>query len=256
MKITLKSLAGMIDSTLLKNEASEDELRDLCAFAKDNDIFAVCVYPEQMDFVFSLIKKSKVRLDGVAGFPHGTDSSGDKWRQAEQRIQAGADEIDMVMNIGMFLDKRYNSVINDIQEVVLAARNTKMRRKQNKPVLVKVIIESAALEDEEKRLSLEPGILIKDASKIIADADADFVKTSTGMHESGGVRENHVKWIKSVLRPGVKVKAAGGIKTWDHVNSLLHEGADRFGTSSAKVILDELRKVLEQEKKEFVEISD
>jgi len=253
MKVTIKSLAQMIDSTLLKHDTPDHELQDLCAFAIDRDICSVCVYPGNMSIVYEYIEHTTVRLDAVAGFPFGTDSTKEKFRQAEERIMSGADEIDMVMNIGWFLEKRYKQVKSDINDVVAAAKNTPLRRHIIGTAIVKVIIESAALEDEEKRLKIPQENLIKDAAHIVADAGGDFVKTSTGMHKSGGVRENHVALIRSVIPPRVSVKAAGGIRTWEHTKKFLIEGAGRFGTSTAKDIITGFEAALENDGKDYIE---
>jgi len=242
----VKSICGMIDSTLLDHYAPPARLRELCDFAVENEVCAVCVYPEHMHAVFEYIGDSGVRLDAVAGFPHGTESTKDKCTQAEQRIRAGADEIDMVMNLKMFFDKQFSRVADDIRAVVETAKGTQMQRDIIDIPVVKVIIESAVLEDEEKRLGRPEGVFIKDAAMIVADAGADYVKTSTGMHKSGGVRDGHVALIRSVIPGSVRVKAAGGIRTWEHVGRLLKEGAERFGTSSAKTIIDGFRENAEE----------
>jgi len=254
MKITPKILAGMIDSTLLKHDAAESELAALCAHAVDREMRAVCVYPEHMEYVFSRIEPAPVRLDAVAGFPDGNDPTREKQRQAEQRIAAGADEVDMVMNVGWFLGKRYRQAFDDIRGVSDTVHDAEPRRMLTGTPVLKVIIESAVLEDEEKRQRLPFGALIRDAAVIAADAGADFVKTSTGMHAAGGVRDNHVAVIASAVPAGVLVKAAGGVRSWDHVRRLLKEGAARFGTSSAGRILEELCGALEREKREYFEI--
>ncbi len=240
MKITSMMLAGRIDSTLLKPEASRAELSSLCENAVKWSIGAVCVYPEHMAFVMEQIFNTSIRLDAVAGFPEGTEPTKEKCLQTEDRIKQGADEVDMVMNLDWFLDKRFAKVRSDIEEVVNATNNVELKRNiLDKPV-IKVIIETSLLEAEAKRLDLAEGSLIRDASKIVVDAGADFVKTSTGMRKEGGVKEGHVSFIKKVIPQSVGIKAAGGIRSWEQVQNLIEEGADRFGTSSAKNILEEL----------------
>ncbi|MFC1728816.1 deoxyribose-phosphate aldolase [candidate division KSB1 bacterium] len=251
-RITVSIIASMVDSTLLKKDASVNEIQRMCGHAVNNGVGAICVYPEHMHAAYDQIEETPVKLIGVVGFPHGTGSIKDKCLSAERRMLDGADELDMVMNLELFLDRRYKPVLRDIEAVIDAARSNPSRRGLADKTVVKVIIESALLEDEGKRLDLPDGILINDAAKIVGDAGGDFVKTSTGMHPSGGVRKGHVALIKSVISGEVGVKASGGIRTWDHVKELLIEGAMRFGTSSAEIILEELAREIGDEA--FIEL--
>lgn len=238
MNIDAKTLCGMIDSTLLDHFAGQSDLVKLCGHALENSVGAVCVYPEHQEFVLNLIYHSDIKLDAVAGFPTGTDTPKEKYEQAAQRMAEGADEVDMVMNLGWFLDGEFKKVVDDIRQVVDAVHNSPVDRRFRETPVVKVIIESAVLEDQEKKLGKPDGSLIQDAAKAVVDAGADFVKTSTGMHQSGGVRDGHVALIRAVVSPETGVKAAGGIRTWEHVQKLLDEGANRFGTSAAEAIID------------------
>ncbi|MCP4723505.1 MAG: deoxyribose-phosphate aldolase [bacterium] len=241
MKLKDKELAVLMDSTLLDHSSSVSAIENLSVEAVENEFCCVCVYPEQVTVVYDNIFDTNVFAAAAVGFPDGSIPAREKCSQTEFSIQNGADEIDMIMNLGWFFDKKYINVLQDIRAVVDASQSTEMKRKLVSKPVVKVIIETAELREEERRLGLIEGNLIKAASDIAAEAGADFVKTSTGMSPLGGVKENDVSIIRSVVKEELKIKAAGGIKTWDHVLDLLKEGVDRIGTSSAAVIMADFR---------------
>lgn len=242
MKFDKSSLAGIIDSTLLRKGVTKEDIIQLCDDALMYQFYAVCVPPEHINFTLTRIFDTPVRVVSVVGFPYGTETTLAKCRQAEHVIKNGADEIDMVMNIDWFLNGNYNGVTEDISDTVAAAKSAGCRRFLTDVHVVKVIIETAFLREEERKNNFTEGYLIQKASELIAEARADFVKTSTGMHRAGGVQKNDVALIKSVVPESVKVKAAGGIKTWRDIEKLLKEGVDRIGTSSAVDIIVDFSK--------------
>lgn len=237
MNLNNNALAGMIDSTLLNSDCTGDDITRLCSYADEHGLFAVCVPPSFVSHSFQCLQDSPVRIVSVVSFPYGSDSTYTKCMQAEQIVKEGADEIDLVMNIDEFLQENYKTVSNDIRNTVIAAKSQNMRRFLTDVTVVKVIIETAQLRQAEKDQNRETGELIRKASEIVADAQADFVKTSTGLHPAGGVRDNDVSLIKSAIPASVGVKAAGGIKTLKHCENLIKESVDRIGTSSAAAIL-------------------
>lgn len=237
MVIDKRSLANIIDSTLLRKGVTKEDIIQLCDDALMHQFYAVSVSPEHVNFALSRIFDTSVRVVSVVGFPYGTENTLTKCRQAELVIKDGADEIDMVMNIDWFLNGNYKGVTEDILNTVIAAKSTSRRRFLTDVAPVKVIIETALLREEERKNNFTEGYLIQKASELIVKAQADFVKTSTGMHPSGGVQKNDVALIKSVVPESVKVKAAGGIKTRKHVTQLLEERVNRIGTSSAVDII-------------------
>ena len=239
MVIDKRSIANIIDSTLLSEGATQEDIIRLCDDALMHRFYAVCVPPEYVNFTHTRIFDTSVRVVSVTGFPYGTENTLVKCRQAEQLIKEGADEIDMVMNIDWFINGNYKGVTEDILETVKAAKITDRRRFLKDVAVVKVIIETALLREEERKNNFTEGYLIQKASELIVKAQADFVKTSTGTHPAGGVQKNDVALIKSVVPESVKVKAAGGIKTRKHVAQLLKEGVNRIGTSSAVDIINE-----------------
>ncbi|KPK93563.1 hypothetical protein AMJ80_05875 [bacterium SM23_31] len=239
MNIDRQFLAGIIDSTFLREGAKIEDIIQLCDDALMHQFYAVCVPPKYVNFALSRICDTSVRLVSVVGFPFGTESTIIKCRRAEQVIKNGADEIDMVMNIDWFLNGKYKDVTEDIANTVTTAKNISCRRFPAGTAVVKVIIETALLREEERKNNFTGGYLIRKASELVVETGADYVKTSTGMHPTGGVQPNDVAIIKSIIPEPVKVKAAGGIKTWKNVEQLLKEGVDRIGTSSAVAIIDD-----------------
>ena len=242
MKIDKGTLAGIFDSTLLREGITGEEIAKLCKNAISQNFFAVCVPPEFVRHAYEHVKDSPVRVVSVVSFPSGADPTLVKCSQAEKIVKDGADEIDMVMNIKRFLAGKYNEVYEDILNTVIAAKSTNSRRFLVDVTVVKVIIETSQLRMSEIESGHTEGFLIQKASEIAAKAQVDFVKTSTGLHKAGGVRVTDVSLIKQVIPESVKVKAAGGVKTLKQVIELMEEGVDRIGTSSAGQIMSELEK--------------
>lgn len=217
--ITDKGLARMIDHTLLKPEATEDEIKVLCEEARKYIFASVCVNPCYVALCSQLLKGTPVKVCTVIGFPLGANTTETKRFEAEQAIEQGATEIDMVINIGRLKAGDFDYVFNDVNKVVLAA-------KRNQAVC-KVILETALLTDEEK---------IK-ACLICKKAGADFVKTSTGFSK-GGATVGDIALMKYVVGSAVGVKASGGIRTREDADAMIAVGADRIGASaSVKIVL-------------------
>ena len=216
-----KEIARMIDHTLLKPDATPDEIKKLCEEARTYSFASVCINPCYVTQCHALLKGSKAKVCTVIGFPLGANTTEIKRAEAEQCLQNGAQEIDMVINIGMLKQGNYNYVFNDINQVVLAAK------KYN--ALCKVIIETAILTDEEK---IKACILAKEAK-------ADFVKTSTGFSK-GGATAGDVALMKYVVGSTVGVKASGGIRTTEDAKLMIASGAERIGASaSVKIVKGE-----------------
>jgi len=212
------SVARMIDHTLLKPEATPEEISKLCSEAMTYNFASVCINPCYVKMCSELLKDSQVKVCTVIGFPLGAATTEIKRAEAEQALQNGAQEIDMVINIGMLKQGDYDYVFNDINQVVLAGK------KYN--ALCKVIIETALLTDEEK---------VK-ACLISKEAKADFVKTSTGFSK-GGATAGDVALMKYVVGSTVGVKASGGIRTAEDAKLMIERGADRIGASASVKIV-------------------
>ena len=216
-----KNIAAMIDHTILKPEATPEEITKLCEEAKKYKFASVCVNPSFVALCHESLKDSGVKVCTVIGFPLGATTTEVKKFEAEQAIAQGAKEVDMVINVGRLKAGDYDYVYNDIFQVVQTAKK--------KRVISKVILETALLTDEEK---------IK-ACLLVKKAGADFVKTSTGFSK-GGATVGDVALMKYVVGAGGGVKAAGGIRTREEAEAMVASGADRIGASaSVKIILGE-----------------
>jgi len=215
------NIAKYIDHTLLKPDTTPDEIKTLCKEAREYSFASVCINPSYVELCAELLKGSSVKVCTVIGFPLGANTTTVKRAEAEEALNHGAKEIDMVINVGMLKQGEYEYVFNDINQVVLAAKK--------KNALCKVIIETALLTDEEK---------IK-ACLISKNAKADFVKTSTGFSK-GGATAGDVALMKYVVGSTVGVKASGGIRTTEDALSMISSGADRIGASaSVKIVTNQ-----------------
>jgi deoxyribose-phosphate aldolase len=221
MKSQRDGLAHLIDHTLLKADATPSELKQLCDEAKEWNFATVCVNPVNVELVAKELLGSPVKPIAVVGFPLGASTSAVKAFEARQAVSAGAREIDMVIHIGALKAGDYQTVSDDIRAVVEAS----------KPCGVKVIIESAALSDEEKIM----------ACTLAKDAGAAFVKTSTGFGP-GGARVEDVALMRRVVGPDMGVKASGGIKTTKDALAMVEAGANRIGASASVAIVEGLGK--------------
>lgn len=209
-----------IDHTLLKATATEADIMELCKEARENEFFSVCVNSCYVKLAAKNLAGSKVKVCTVVGFPLGAMSTEAKIFEAEQALKDGAEEVDMVINIGELKSKNLEKVENEISAI----------KKTIGDKVLKVIIETCYLTPEE--------IVI--ASEIAAKAKADFVKTSTGFGTDGAKMEN-IELMKGAVNGMVKIKASGGIKNLDTALSYIEAGVERIGTSSGVSILKELK---------------
>ncbi len=213
--------ASLIDHTLLKPQATEEQVRQLCTEASQYHFAAVCVNPVWVPLCAERLAGSGVKVCTVIGFPLGADLTDAKAFEARRCIALGAQEIDMVINIGALKSGRYDVVRDDIAAVVRASHA--------KGAIVKVIIENAYLTDEEKVA----------ACALAKSVHADFVKTSTGFGPSGATAAD-VYLMRLVVGPQVGVKAAGGIRSGEDYKAMVAAGANRIGASAGVKILAEL----------------
>lgn len=212
------NLAKMIDHTLLKPDATQQEIAQLCFEARKYGFASVCVNPTWVPLCAQLLKGSSVKVCTVIGFPLGATSSETKAFETRTAIEQGATEIDMVINIGALKARDLETVARDIRGVVNAAHS--------KNIIVKVIIETALLTDEEKTI----------ASLISKEAGADFVKTSTGF-AGGGATVHDVELMRKTVGPQMGVKASGGVRTYEDAASMIKAGATRIGASAGVKII-------------------
>ncbi len=226
-KLRVSELASMIDHTLLKPQATYKDLEKYIDDAKEYG-FASLVIPSGLLVKAKEIAGNTVRLATVVGFPLGNNISGTKVNEAMLSAQAGAKEIDMVMFINAFKSGDYYRVVDDIKHVVSVA-------KSNGVEIVKVIIETGLLTDEEK---------VK-ATELVIEGGADYVKTSTGFI-AGGATVHDVSLLYQVAKGKIKVKAAGGIRHALDALAMIAAGADRIGTSTGDKIIKEFIKLKEE----------
>ncbi len=214
-----EDISRYIDHTNLRAYATEDDIIRLCDEAKEYGFYAVCVNPYRVRLAKERLKGTDVKVASVIGFPLGATPTEVKVFEAKKALEDGADELDMVINIGALKDGNYEYVRKDIEEVVKVARE--------KGAIVKVIIETCYLTDEEK---------VK-ACELAKEAGAHFVKTSTGFG-TGGATVEDVRLMRKVVGPEMGVKAAGGIRTYEQAVAMIEAGATRIGTSSGVKIVE------------------
>jgi deoxyribose-phosphate aldolase len=215
-------LAGYIDHTLLKPEATDAQIAQLCYEARKFNFAAVCVNPGKVKLCAQLLKGAPVKIATVVGFPLGATPPEVKAYETQQALDDGAHEIDMVINIGALKSKDYTLVARDIAMVVRTA--------QTGGAITKVIIEAALLDDEEKVI----------ACKLAQEAGAEYVKTSTGF-AAGGATVHDVALMRWAVGPEMGVKAAGGIKSYADAVNLIEAGATRIGASASIKIMQEAK---------------
>lgn len=213
-----QTVASRIDHTLLKPEARAAAIRTLCREALEFQFAAVCVNPYWVRLAAAELAGSVVRVATVIGFPLGANATAVKAYEAEHALAAGAQELDMVLNVGEVKDGCLSAVEADIAAVVRVAHASN--------ATVKVILETALLTDDEKRA----------VCRVAQQAGADFVKTSTGFGP-GGATLADVQLMREVVGPTMGVKASGGIRTWDDCRAMMAAGASRIGTSAGVAIL-------------------
>ena len=216
-------VAAVVDHTLLKPEATQRDVTALVAEAAELGVYAVCVSPSMVAIAKSLAPAS-LHVASVVGFPSGKHLSAIKAAEAAQAVAEGADEIDMVIDVGAVVSGELDAVRADVAVVRAAAPDA----------VLKVIVESAAL------LSLAGEDALTSACRAAVDAGADFVKTSTGFHPSGGASVRAVELMAAAVGFNLGVKASGGIRTADDAVAMLDAGATRLGLSGTRAVLEGL----------------
>lgn len=207
------------DHTILKPDASKEAVLTICKEALEHDFASVCVNQYRTKLVAEQLKGSDVKVCTVVGFPLGAVNTEVKVFETEQAIKDGAQEIDMVLNIGALKDRDYDIVKEDIQRVKQAC---------GQQAILKVIIETCLLTEEEK----------EKACQLSVEANADFVKTSTGFSTKGATEED-VALMKKVVNGKAFVKASGGIRDYETAQKMIVAGADRLGTSATVKIAEQ-----------------
>jgi deoxyribose-phosphate aldolase len=218
--ITRETVARLVDHTLLKPEATAADVAALCAEAAELGAFAVCVSPSRLPLPPGALP-GPVKVATVCGFPSGAHHDAVKAAEAAAAVGHGADEVDMVVDLALVKAGEWAAVTAQIAAVRAAVPA---------PALVKVIIESAALSDEE----------VVGSCRAAEEAGADFVKTSTGFHPSGGASEHAVALMAATVGGRLGVKASGGIRTAAAATAMIRAGATRLGLSGTRAVLDGL----------------
>ena len=221
VKPTARQLAGMIDHTLLKPDTTPAQINQLCLEARENCFAAVCVNPFYIAQVHTLLQSSGVKTCSVIGFPLGASRSPDKTAEAYSVLAAGAEEVDMVINIGALKDGDDDFVLHDISGAAGACHAH--------GAILKVILETGLLTQEEKAR----------ACRLCVEAKADFVKTSTGFGFGGATVEDIRLMSAAVKDAGLGVKASGGVRTYADACAMIEAGAVRIGTSAGLSIIKE-----------------
>lgn len=205
------------DHTILKAEATKAQVEKICEEALQHDFASVCVNQYYTKFVAEKLKGSNVSVCTVVGFPLGMSDTRVKAFETKAAIEDGAEEIDMVINVGALKDRKYDYVLNDIKT---------LKEVCGKNIVLKVIIEACLLTEEEKRKACE----------LAKEAGADFVKTSTGF-STGGAKAEDVALMRRTVGDGMGVKASGGIHTTEEAQAMIDAGASRLGTSATLAII-------------------
>ncbi len=219
MTLTREALARMVDHTLLKPEATAEDVAALCAEANDLGVFSVCISPSFLPLAAGLLAPS-VATCTVVGFPSGKHHAEIKADEAARAVADGADEVDMVVDIGMIRSGNWRATEKEVAAVRAATEG----------VLLKVILETAALSDDE----------VVRACVVCRDAGAQFVKTSTGFHPAGGASSHAISLMATTVGASMGVKASGGIRTSAAALEMVAAGATRLGLSGTRAVLDGL----------------
>jgi deoxyribose-phosphate aldolase len=217
-----EEIASLIDHTILKPEATADDVRRICAEARQHGFASVCVNPYWVSLVARELAGSAVKACSVAGFPLGASATAIKAAEAEQAIRDGAQEVDMVLNVGELRAGNDDAVRRDIESVAQVCHNG--------GAILKVILETALLNDDQKRR----------ACALAKSAGADFVKTSTGFGPGGATVED-IALMRAAVGPDIGVKASGGIRTIEDLRAMVAAGANRIGASASVQIVGALR---------------
>src|SRR6266849_1115010 len=215
---TYSDIAKMLDHSLLQPVVTDAELEEGCRLARSYDVASVCIKPYAVGLAAKLLAGSTVAVGTTIDFPHGGHTTAIKAAEAEQAMDDGARELDMVVNIGKVLSKDWKTVADDVRAVVEAAHR--------RGALVKVIFENCFLADEHKEL----------LCRICGEVGADFVKTSTG-YGDGGATDDDLRLMRRCAPPQVQVKAAGGVRTFERLLIVRGFGVSRVGATASKPIL-------------------
>lgn len=222
--ISKDELARKFDHTNLQQEATESDITLLCKEAAEHGFFAVCVNPSYVRMVRDLLRKTSVKVCTVVGFPLGANTTTTKLAETEEALREGADEFDVVMNVGLFKSGKIAEVETELRKIARSVQAAGADK------VCKVIVEAGLLNATEIELTC----------KIVNHSGADFIKTSTGFGNAGGASIEAVE-IMNRYRGRLKIKAAGGIKNLNTALALLRAGADRLGASQSVSILKELQ---------------
>ncbi|MCG3125933.1 MAG: Deoxyribose-phosphate aldolase 2 [Phycisphaerae bacterium] len=220
---TRAELARIIDHTLLKPEATAEQVDRLCDECLEHGFFCACLNPAWVERAVRRLERGRTVVASVAGFPLGASLPESKALEARRAVEQGAREVDMVVNLAELIAGRREAAVRDIAAVVDATKRADSR------ALVKVILETRALSDEQIILGC----------RSVAEAQADFVKTSTGFHAAGGATVEHVALLRKHSAP-IQVKAAGGIRDLATALAMVEAGADRLGMSASVAVLREV----------------
>jgi deoxyribose-phosphate aldolase len=232
--LTKEQLAKTIDQTLLSPVATSKDIEELCINARKYHFAAVCVNPCYVAQAKKILASSDVKVCSVVGYPLGANAIETKVFEARNNVRNGADELDMVINLGAVKSGNYDYVEREIKIVVNVIRREQIAE-YNKHINIKVIIETASLNRDE----------IKEVCSIIEKSGADFVKTSTGFGVRG-VELDDIRLIREVVTRNIGVKASGGIRTFSDAQALIDAGATRLGTSSGVNIIKEYSAIFDK----------
>lgn len=213
----MKNIEKYIDHTILNADATKSDIKKICNEAIKYNFKTVCIHPYWIPFAKKELDGTEVGITTVIGFPLGVNATEVKAFEAKQAVKDGANEVDMVINIGALKSRKYKLVSKDIKAVINAV---------NKKIIVKVIIETALLTKEEKIA----------ASELSKQAGADFVKTSTGF-STGGASVEDIKLMRATVGPNIGVKASGGVRSYEDAVAMIEAGATRIGASSSVEIV-------------------
>ena len=212
----MKNLAKYIDHTLLAQNATKEQIKKLCEEAKQYEFCSVCVNSSYVSLAKEFLDGSSVKVCSVVGFPLGAMSNDAKAYEAKKAIEDGAEEIDMVINVGFLKSNDFKSIEEDIKNLRVTCKG----------LILKVILETALLDEDE----------ITKVCQIAKEVGADFVKTSTGFSTRGASLED-VKIMKEAVGDSVNIKASGGIRSYESAMQMINAGASRLGTSSGIAII-------------------
>jgi len=221
--LSVQDIADMIDHSLLRPELTDQDVKEGCRIADENRCISVCAKPADVGLCVRELARSRVLVTTVVGFPHGSSTPSAKLAEARELLDAGARELDMVLNIGKLRSGELSYVEDEIRSICDAAHPA--------GALVKVILENAYLTDPQKI----------QACRLCEAAGADFVKTSTGFAKSGATIED-LRLMRTACSARVRVKAAGGVRTLDDALAVRAAGASRFGATQTEAILAEARR--------------